>query len=89
MATSSSPYICTPPNDNVYGVEGDTSLVLQADGTSLAQSFRDEQAEDRSSSDVSTSAPSTGVPSVPSRVNNLREEEWSSMKLSPVQGSSK
>ena len=46
MAASSSPYIGTLPNNNIHEVEGYSSLVLQADATSLAQSFRDEQAED-------------------------------------------
>lgn len=63
--------------------------VYLSDGTSPAQSFRDKVAVEISPFDVSASAPSTGVPSVPSRINNLREEEWSFVKLSQVRGNSK
>ena len=77
VAASSLPHIRTLPNNNAHEVEGDPSLVLYADVTSLAQSFHDEQAEDISPSDLSASALSTGEPSVPSRINNRREEEWS------------
>ena len=59
-------------------------MVLQADATSLAQSFHDEQAEDRSPSDLSASSLSTGEPSVPSIISNRQEEEWSCIKLSAV-----
>ena len=88
VAASSSPQIRTLPNNNAHGVEGDPSLVLQADPTSLAQSFHDEQAEDRSPSGLSTSALLTEEPSVPSVFNKRQKEEWSCTIPSSVQGSS-
>jgi len=87
VAASSSPQIRTFPNNNAHGVEGDPSLVSQTYATSLAQSFHDEQAEDRSPSGLSTSALLTEEPSVPSIFNKRQKEEWS-CTISSVQGSS-